>query len=1114
MSFYHFDTRRKPCRTRGTRCPKLLRLSLAIALAFHGQTWALPLQGQVVLGQGVIATDGSTMRVRQETEKMSLNWQSFQIGAGETLQFQQPTRAAIALNRVTGQDASRIMGKLQANGQVFLLNPNGVLFGPNSRIDVGGLVATTGTLSDQDFAAGVYRFDSLATGTVRNQGSLNAVDRGYIALLAPQVINEGVIGARLGQAVMGAAGAVRLTLDNGSLLDYQIERGAIDALADNRGLVKADGGRVFMGAQAADQLTRGVVNNDGVVEALTVAGKPGDIRLLGDMKTGAITGGGRLDASAPDGGDGGFIETSAAHVDLAASARVTAAAPAGKPGTWLIDPVDYVLTQAGTNAANVPVAQALRNSNVTITTNHPGNDAGDIIVNGTFSWLPESSSTTLTLIADNNIRFSSDGRIVSNDGQRPGNLVLQAGMNGGSGAGVGKVQLPPAIAGVPAIDVGNGTVTLYSAPDFAGNPGAPQNFADGRIVGKLESWTWINDLNTLESIASRPGYLSGSFAMLRDVDASTTANGSNGGGFAGIGTIAQPFSGRFDGRGHVISGLYINRPDTGENVGLFGTTSGAGSDIRNLGLVDATIIGGTAATGGIVGASDRTRLQYLSITGTSLVTGHGTATGGLAGSLTGTVTANDDPGGRLTDSWSDASVNGRNDTGGLVGYAIKGVERSYSTGAVAGAVNVGGVAGRFQRGGSLDYLRNVYSTSRVTGNENVGGVVGMNSGVVESVYSESPQISLVAGAGQTGTHTGGVVGFNTGASASLNNIYWNRETSAVLQAYAPDSTNTAPGVPQGLSTAEMRANAVLPGFDPVQWFAYPGRTAPFLTTFMPVVKVTARDVEKIYDGQPVAPSLVFFNPDGSVNAAAQTAYMQGRIQTETGTLPMKDVGSQRNTLSLWSGQQGFRLFDTAGEVGNASYTSTITPRPLVIRANPDTRTYSGLPYSGGNGVQFDGLVAGESIANLGGTLQYGGSAQGAVKQGTYEILPTGLSASNYAISVSGAPLLIELPGIDPGNPSFSDLLPGLGVEAYADALASTSLAIPDYSAWSGTGLWNLVPGMSGLADNSIEQSRSGNDDTETASTDEENPRLSAKVRASKAGIRIVDGGIRMPALKP
>lgn len=289
---------------------------------------ALPSGGQVTAGTASIAANGTTLNILQTTQKVAINWQTFNIGSQATVNFQQPSSAAIALNRVLGQDASQIMGRLNANGQVFIINPNGVLFGKDAQVNVGGLVASTRDLGNEDFLAGRYRFSGDSTGTVLNQGSISTASGGYVALIGAQVRNEGRIDAPRGDVRLAAGNTVTVNLDNGSLTSLSVDQGTLDALADNHGLIRADGGRVYLTAKAADSLIRAVVNNDGIIEARTVEDHQGTIVLLGDTALGDTRVGGTLDASAAD-GTGGRIAVTGEHVLIDEGAHLNASGTRG-----------------------------------------------------------------------------------------------------------------------------------------------------------------------------------------------------------------------------------------------------------------------------------------------------------------------------------------------------------------------------------------------------------------------------------------------------------------------------------------------------------------------------------------------------------------------------------------------------------------------------------------------------------------------------------------------------------------------------------------------------------------------------------------------------------------
>ncbi len=294
-----------------------------------------PLGPEVSAGTGKINQAGSVTTVDQSSPRLSINWRSFSIGAGETVAFRQPSAQAIALNRVLGQDASVILGNLSANGQVFLLNPNGVLFGAGARVDVGGIVASTLGLSDADFMAGRYTFSGSGSGSVLNRGTIRAADGGYVALVGPRVANEGLITARLGTVALGAGEQVTLRIDGQQLVGFSVDKAAVDALAANKQLIQADGGTVVLSAQAKDALLSTVVNNTGIVEARSVSVKNGVIRLEGGA-SGIVSVSGKLDASGSNGVErGGQIQVTGEKVALLDGAVIDASGRSGG-GTVLV----------------------------------------------------------------------------------------------------------------------------------------------------------------------------------------------------------------------------------------------------------------------------------------------------------------------------------------------------------------------------------------------------------------------------------------------------------------------------------------------------------------------------------------------------------------------------------------------------------------------------------------------------------------------------------------------------------------------------------------------------------------------------------------------------------
>jgi filamentous hemagglutinin family protein len=219
-------------------------IALAIACALSGEAAfadPLPTGGVVTTGAGTINQNGNTLTVDQSSQSLSANWQSFDIAAGHAVIFTQPNSSSVALNRVIGPDASTIYGSLSANGKVFLVNPNGVLFAPGSQVSVGGLAASTLSISDEDFNAGNYRFtNGTDAGSVENQGTIRADS---VALIAPRIINDGVIRTPGGNATLAAGDRVTVSM-LGGLLTAEVDASVLGAEIQNHGLIAAEGGSV------------------------------------------------------------------------------------------------------------------------------------------------------------------------------------------------------------------------------------------------------------------------------------------------------------------------------------------------------------------------------------------------------------------------------------------------------------------------------------------------------------------------------------------------------------------------------------------------------------------------------------------------------------------------------------------------------------------------------------------------------------------------------------------------------------------------------------------------------------------------------------------------------
>ena len=331
--------------------PTLLCAALAAAGPVLAQPapHALPGGGQVTAGQASIGQNGAQMTIQQGSDRAAIDWQQFNVGRDASVRFQQPSAQSVTLNRVQGPDASQIFGRITANGQVFLSNPNGVYFAPGASVDVGGLVATTHRISLDDFMAGRTRFERQgATGSVVNEGELRAALGGYIALLAPEVRNQGIVVANLGTVALAAGEAFELQFDAfHTLAGLRVEGSTLRALVDNRSAVLAPGGLVILSAQALDRVQGGVVRNSGRIEATGLAQRGGRIVLEASSQV-ANSGSISASASATAEGPAGSVRLQAPEV--VNSGSITATGSAAHPQGGRIEIVADTVRQTATGS--------------------------------------------------------------------------------------------------------------------------------------------------------------------------------------------------------------------------------------------------------------------------------------------------------------------------------------------------------------------------------------------------------------------------------------------------------------------------------------------------------------------------------------------------------------------------------------------------------------------------------------------------------------------------------------------------------------------------------------------------------------------------------------------
>ena len=282
-----------------TALTKLSRLTAGIAFLSSNPAHALPQNGNVAGGSAVIAQTSSTqLDITQNSNRAVINWQSFSIGANETTNFHQPSASAVAVNRVTGVDPSQIMGHLNANGQVVLVNPNGILFSKSAQVNVGGLVASTAGITTENAMNGNMVFDQGGNpnATVVNQGTITAAQGGLVALVAPGVVNNGTITANMGKVSLASGDMWTMDLYGDHLVNFAVNdqiasniAGVTNAGVTNAGAINAAGGRVELSANVAKGIVSNAINMDGIIEATSASTQGGTIILSGGNSGVSIT---------------------------------------------------------------------------------------------------------------------------------------------------------------------------------------------------------------------------------------------------------------------------------------------------------------------------------------------------------------------------------------------------------------------------------------------------------------------------------------------------------------------------------------------------------------------------------------------------------------------------------------------------------------------------------------------------------------------------------------------------------------------------------------------------------------------------------------------------------
>ncbi len=424
-----------------------------MAMSVGGIAYAMP-QGEVIRsGKGEITRQDKDMTVNQDSKRLAIDWSGFDIANDERVTFRQPDKDSVALNRVVGDAASVIDGTLSGNGHVYVINPNGVLFGKNASVDVGSLVASTAKLSDSDMtnfadANGItMAIPEDSSAKVINAGTIRA-EGGLVVLHAAEVENSGTITNPEGTTALAAARNLSLSADTAGKINFTVDGALAKAKALNSGVLKADGGYLVMTARSAGDVMSTVVNNTGTMEAKTLRqNEKGEI-LLDGGDNGIVELNGTLDVSGMEAGqsagsikaigaethvedgatlhaigavDGGLIETSGDYLEIGDNVDIDAAGKTGKAGEWLLDPLEVVISNSQPSDSS-PVTNGDTDGSY-----NSSNDASGTASRNMTTWV---NSNTVNRLLNNGTAVS----VQATDANKVASITLDSAINKTSGA--------------------------------------------------------------------------------------------------------------------------------------------------------------------------------------------------------------------------------------------------------------------------------------------------------------------------------------------------------------------------------------------------------------------------------------------------------------------------------------------------------------------------------------------------------------------------------------------------------------------------------------------------------------------------------------------------------
>jgi filamentous hemagglutinin family protein len=863
----------------------------------------LPTGGSVAAGSVTIAAPTSTqLNITQASQSAVVNWQSFSVGQGSAVNIQQPNNTSALLNRVTGDTPSSIAGSITSNGQVYLINPNGIAITSTGIVNTGGgFVASTLNISDADFQSGKRSFSGNgASAAVSNAGVITVGRGGYAALIGGSVSNSGSIFVPLGKVGLGSGERATLDFSGDGFLQVALptSAGGSGPLISNSGTIAADGGSVIISAATAREAARDAVNMSGLVQARTIGGRSGSI-IIGGGDGGGVKISGRLNAKArrTAGGTiavtGKTIALKGATID--ASGKLGGGTvnigggrqgqgPLQKAETVSIDTQSTIRADAktsGNGGAVVVWSDQLTSFAGTISAQGGAvsGNGGEAEVSGKakldytgFTNLSAINGAFGTLLLDPynviiaNVDGTTGGSFDANVNDSIINIAtLQTALGaanvtittGTSGSQEGNITVASPLTWSAATTLGlnaAGAITVNAPITITGGGGLDLT-ATAQAGITTSGLTFGNGASIEYGAIDKGGTfrLNGddyklvyTMAQLDAIDGRNALNGTAltvyGTGVTGNYALATNLD---------AGGATYTRAIVADSLTLFGGKhDGLGHVVTDL-TINATadrvgLVGfhsGTVSNIGVVGGSVSGRGKVGALVGVNNGTvqnsyAAGTTTKGTTGSGIGGLVG--DGTGTVQASYATGTVTGGTYVGGLVGYGMgMTIKSSYATGNVTGTVNTGGLIG-YVSGGAVE---NSYATGSVSGVDQVGGLVGTNGGTIRTSYATG----VVTGA----TKVGGLIGSN---GSSVVSSYWNAVTSGQSNGMGADSKDQSANV-IAKTTADLQSGTLPAGFGAL-WAATAGAN-PYLAwqvaAAAPVPPPTPTPVATSGDVVPTAP---------------------------------------------------------------------------------------------------------------------------------------------------------------------------------------------------------------------------------------------------------------------